>query len=70
MKVTVAATQMSITWDIENNIKKADLMIEKAAKAGANIILLQELFEAPYFCQKENYDYFKNISCIEKKEMY
>jgi N-carbamoylputrescine amidase len=59
MKVTVAATQMSITWDIENNIKKADLMIEEAAKAGANIILLQELFEAPYFCQKENYDYFK-----------
>ena len=51
MKVTVAATQMSITWDIENNIKKADLMIEKAAKAGANIILLQELFEAPYFFQ-------------------
>ncbi len=59
MKVTVAATQMSITWDIENNIKKADKMIEDAAKAGANIILLQELFEAPYFCQKENYDYFK-----------
>jgi N-carbamoylputrescine amidase len=58
-KVTVAATQMSITWDIENNIKKADKMIEDAAKAGANIILLQELFEAPYFCQKENYDYFK-----------
>lgn len=59
MKVTVAATQMSITWDIENNIRKADKMIEDAAKAGANIILLQELFEAPYFCQKENYDYFK-----------
>ena len=59
MKVTVCATQMSITWDIDSNIKKADEMIERAAKAGANIILLQELFEAPYFCQKENYDYFK-----------
>jgi N-carbamoylputrescine amidase len=59
MKVTIAATQMSITWDIENNIKKADKTIEDSAKAGANIILLQELFEAPCFCQKENYDYFK-----------
>lgn len=58
MKVTVAATQMSISWDIEDNIKKADKMIEDCAKAGANIVLLQELFETPYFCQKEKYEYF------------
>lgn len=69
MKVIVAATQMKITWDIENNIKKADKMIEDCAKAGANIVLLQELFETPYFCQKEKYDYF-NLATEYKGNKY
>ncbi len=59
MIVKVAATQMSISWDINANLKKADDIVRKAAKSGANIILLQELFKTPYFCQIENYDYFK-----------
>ena len=58
MKVKVAATQMKISWDINDNIAKAKKMIEVCAKKGANIILLQELFKTPYFCQTENYDYF------------
>ena len=57
MKVKVAATQMTISWDIEANIKKADKMIEDCAKDGCNIVLLQELFLTPYFCQKEKYEY-------------
>ena len=56
MKVKVAATPMSITWDIENNIAKATKMVEDAVKEGANIVLLQELFKAPYCCQKEKYE--------------
>lgn len=59
MIVKVAATQMSISWDIEDNLIKAEQMVRKAAQAGAKIILLQELFKTPYFCQVENYDYFK-----------
>lgn len=59
MKVKVAATQMSITWDIENNIKKAKNIVREAAHAGAKVILLQELFKTPYFCQVEKYEYFK-----------
>ncbi len=58
MKVKFAATQMSISWDIEANIKKASNMVRKCAKDGANVILLQELFQTPYFCQKEKYEYF------------
>lgn len=58
MNIKVAATQMKISWDIEDNINKACNMIRKAAKDGANIILLQELFQTPYFCQKEKYEYF------------
>jgi N-carbamoylputrescine amidase len=60
--VTVAAVQFSCSWVREDNIKKADevvttpsllqtQMVRKAANSGANIILIQELFETPYFCQ-------------------
>ena len=42
MIVTVAATQMKISWDIENNLLKAEQMVRQAAKAGAKVILLQE----------------------------
>ena len=58
MKVKVAATQMSISKDINKNIEKAIQMVKKCAKEGANIILLQELFKSTYFCQIESYDYF------------
>ena len=59
MKVKVCATQMSCSWDIENNIQKACQLVRAAAKEGAQVILLQELFKTPYFCQKEKYEYFK-----------
>ncbi|HRU28557.1 MAG: N-carbamoylputrescine amidase [Spirochaetota bacterium] len=57
-KVTVAAVQMSCSWNRDENIKKADGMLRQAAARGAQIILLQELFETPYFCQKEKPEYF------------
>ncbi|WMJ88932.1 N-carbamoylputrescine amidase [Anaerocolumna sp. MB42-C2] len=63
--VKVAATQMSCTDNIDKNIAKAEDMVRKAAEQGAQIILLQELFETMYFCQKEipeYYHYAKEIS--------
>ena len=68
MKIKVAATQMSISWDIENNIKKADKMIEDCAKDNVNVILLQELFLTPYFCQKEKYEYFELATEFENNK--
>ena len=56
--VKVAATQMRCTSNIEENIQKADRMVRQAAAEGAQIILLQELFETPYFCQKEKPEYY------------
>ena len=50
MKVTVACTQMACSWDIKANMDRAEALVSQAADAGANIILLQELFETPYFC--------------------
>ena len=55
--VTVAATQMACSWDRAANIAKAEHLVRQAAAQGAQIILIQELFETPYFCQKPNADY-------------
>ena len=57
-KVTVAAIQMQCSKVVEENINKADQMVRQAAAQGANIILLPELFERPYFCQERRYEYY------------
>lgn len=58
MSVKVAITQMSCSANIQANIHKAISLVEKAAKEGANIVLLQELFSSLYFCQVEDYNNF------------
>ena len=49
--VTLAATQMACSWDRPANIAQAEVLVRKAAAQGAQIILLPDLFETPYFCQ-------------------
>jgi N-carbamoylputrescine amidase len=66
MKVTVAATQFACTDDREQNLATAERMIREAAKQGANIILIQELFETPYFCKEHNPHYFDLARTIEE----
>ncbi len=61
-KVTVAATQMSCSWEIDKNIAKAESLVRDAANHGAQIILLQELFETPYFCQVKDGSYLNLAS--------
>ncbi|MCE2991257.1 MAG: N-carbamoylputrescine amidase [Nitrosomonadaceae bacterium] len=51
--VTVAATQMACDWNVPGNIARADRLVRDAARQGAHIILIQELFERCYFCQKQ-----------------
>ena len=63
MKVKVAATQMTCSWELEENINKAKNIIKNAANQGANIILLQELFQTPYFC----IEYDENIFRLAKE---
>lgn len=56
-KVTVAATQMPCNDDREANIQRAESLIRQAASAGAQIVLVQELFEGPYFCKDQLPEY-------------
>ncbi len=50
--VTVAATQMVSRNNLNENLAAAEALVRAAAANGANIILLQELLETNYFCQK------------------
>ena len=67
-KVKVAATQMSCSWNREEVLDKAEKLVRKAAAEGANIILLQELFETPYFCQKQKFEYFDLAKPLSEKD--
>jgi N-carbamoylputrescine amidase len=49
--VRVAATQMSCSFEMQENVAKAKALVRSAAVKGAQIILLQELFQTVYFCQ-------------------
>ena len=63
--VTVAATQMGCSWDRQANLAQAERLVREAAAKGAQIILIQELFETPYFCQKPNPDYLQLATRVE-----
>ena len=57
--ITVAAIQMKCSERVEENLKKAEEMVRKAAGEGAQVILLPELFEREYFCQQKRYDFYE-----------
>lgn len=56
--VNVGMIQVSCSKDPAENMKKTILKIRDTAKAGAQIIVLQELFKSLYFCDVEDYDNF------------
>jgi N-carbamoylputrescine amidase len=49
-EVTLAATQFACIWELDENLATAERLVREAAARGAQIVLLQELFETPYFC--------------------
>ena len=55
-EITVAAIQMKMSALPEENITHAEALVREAAQKGAQIVLLPELFERPYFCQERRYD--------------
>jgi len=63
--VKVAATQMACTGDMGENIARAEYLVRDAAAQGAQVILLQELFETPYFCQIEDAAHYALATEVE-----
>lgn len=52
--VTLAITQMASTGTWEGNCDKAESLVREAARAGAHLVLLQELFDGDYFCIEQH----------------
>jgi len=67
--VTFAATQFACSWDRKANVAKAKELVRAAAAKGANAILIQELFETPYFCQDQLADHFALAAPFENNPL-
>jgi len=50
MEVTVSAVQMAMSASVDDNVATAERLVRDAAADGAQIVLIPELFEGPYFC--------------------
>jgi len=57
--VTVGAVQFAMGWDQDANIATAERLVREAAGRGARVILIPELFEAPYFCIEQDSRHLK-----------
>ena len=54
----IGIVQLAITGDIEQNKRKLQDAIATCAKQGAELVVLQELHNTPYFCQTETVSNF------------
>jgi N-carbamoylputrescine amidase len=63
-KFTVGLVQMTCSTNPDENLAKALARIREAAKRGAQIVCLQELFRSQYFCREENADLFDLAEAI------
>ena len=55
---TIGIVQMSCSPEPEENLERAIAHVREAAKQGAQLICLPELFQTQYFCQREDHSLF------------
>ncbi len=58
-KTTLGIVQMRCTPKPDENLSRALDFVRDAAKKGARVVCLPELFRSQYFCQAEDHEYFK-----------
>jgi N-carbamoylputrescine amidase len=56
--ITIAATQFACSEDRAANLARAEQLVRAAHARGAQIVLLQELFETLYFCKDHDLSHF------------
>jgi N-carbamoylputrescine amidase len=64
-KIRIALIQMAMESDTSENLEKAKMMVNDAAKDGAKIICLPEMYKSLYFCQKEDHKFFQLAEKLE-----
>ncbi len=70
LKPVIALPQMSCSLDKNENFQKFLSLSQQAVSDGANIIVSQELFLTPYFCQVEDWDYFSLADELNEDNPY
>ena len=65
-KLTVAITQMASENDWTKNCDKGERLVREAAAKGAKLILLQELFDADYFCIEQHAKFLKQAHELDR----
>ena len=63
-EIKLGLIQTDVSANPDANLKKTIALIERTAKAGAQIICTQELFRSQYFCQSEDHENFKLAETI------
>ena len=58
-KFSIGLIQMACSTEQAENLEKAIVRVREAAKRGAQVICLPELFRSQYFCREENADLFE-----------
>jgi len=64
-EVKLAVTQMASVNDWAKNCDKAEGLVRQAAKAGAQLVLLQELFDGDYFCIEQHVKFLSNAKELD-----
>lgn len=65
MLLKVASLQMAMADDVDTNVATAERLVRSAAAEGAQVVLIPELFEGPYFCQDMDPAHFARALPIE-----
>ena len=63
--ITLATIQMACGWDGPANVARAEELVREAARRGAQVILLPELFETPYFCIEQDARHLKLARAVD-----
>ena len=67
--VGVAATQMACSWVRDESLDRAENLVRQAAAGGASIVLIQELFETPYFPIEQSHKHRSLARTLEESEL-
>ncbi len=65
-----ALIQQSVRADKNDTVAATAAMVEEAASQGAELVVLQELHQTPYFCQYEDTDLFDLAESYEEDVAY
>jgi N-carbamoylputrescine amidase len=66
MKVAITQIESCNSW--KGNCDQAEELVRTAAKQGAGLILLPELFDGDYFCIEQHVEFFKTAHEIDRHQ--